>query len=533
MPVIRIQREELKRFGIDENEFIENIAMLGADLKNVGKEEIMVEFFPDRPDLYSIEGIARAIKGFLGYEKGAKKYSTTDSDLKVYVAQELGDIRPYFVGAIVKNLKIDELAIKSLMDFQEKLHITVGRKRKKLAVGLHDFDRVRPPFYYVAKEMNFSFEPLGFHEDMKLSEILERHPKGIEHGWLLKNFKKYPVIVDSEGRVLSFPPIINGNLTQITENTKNIFVDITGTDLEILKDTLNIIVTALADRGGEIYSVEILYDNKKIKTPQLNYRKIKLKKDCIEKFLGLEMSDNEISESLKRMRFDTKIGKEIEVTIPPYRMDILHPVDIIEDIAKGFRFDRIGFSLPKKYVPSKGEIKDKERLIMIALGFIEVTTLSLVSFKDEYGLMNIPREEYVVVDNPISEYTQTLRSWLIPSLMVILKKNKHRDLPQKIFEIGSVRRERMEKHLAFLSIAPSVSFTDCKSYIEAILRDLNVKKFEIVEKEHGSFIDGRCASIMLDDREIGFFGEIHPQVIENFELRCPVIGAEIFLDSIE
>ncbi len=447
--------------------------------------------------------------------------------------RELRNIRPYFAGAIVKNLKVDELMIKSMMDFQEKLHITVGRKRKKLAVGLHDFDKVKGPFYYIAKDWDFSFEPLGFHKNMKLDEILKEHPKGIDYGWILNDFKKYPIIVDSEGKVLSFPPIINGNLTQITENTKNIFVDITGTDLDVIKDVLNIIVTALADRGGDIYTVEIIYENKKIKVPELNYSKIKIDKNYIRKILGMKLSDGEIIESLKKMRFDVKItNDEVEVTVPPYRMDILHPVDIIEDIAKGFRYDKIKYSLPKKYVPSHGGIRDRERLIMIGLGFLEVNTLTLVSLNEEYKLMNIPLKEYVSVENPISEYTQTLRSWLIPSLMGILRKNKHRELPQRIFEMGYIRREKMEKHLAFLSIDSSVSFTECKSYVEAILRDLNVKDYEIEKKKHGSFIDGRCASIILNGREIGFFGEIHPQVIENYELKYPVIGAEIFLDFI-
>lgn len=530
MPVIRLLRNELRKLGMDEKMLIENVAMLGADPKGIEGDEILVEFFPDRPDLYSVEGVVRAMKGFLGIELGAPKYKVDRGNVEIFVDGELKNIRPYIVGAVIRNLEIDDSFIRSMMDFQEKLHITVGRKRKKLAIGLHDFDKVKPPFRYVASPKNFAFEPLGFEEKMSLEEILKKHPKGIEYGYILKGYEKYPLILDSEDNVLSFPPIINGNLTQITTETKNIFIDITGTDLNTLNYVLNILVSSFADRGGKIESVKLLYPHEPLETPKMEYKKMKVQKSYIFSLLGIEMSEEEIKNSLEKMRYDVEIhNSHIIVTIPPYRMDILHPVDIVEDIAKGYRYDNFTTELPSKEVILKNLDDRDERIreIMIGLGFLEVTTLTITSFRLQYELMRLQPEKFVEIANPISEEGVTLRIWLIPSLMEILKKNKHRELPQKLFEIGYVRKKEMEKHLGWIYIDSSASFTQSKSITEAILRDMGMEKYDIKEKEHPSFISGRCASILLNGEEIGFFGEIHPEVIENFELTYPVIAMEI------
>ncbi len=530
MPVIRLQRDELRKLGMDENELLENVAMLGADPKGIVDDEILIEFFPDRPDLYTVEGVVRAMKGFLGKEVGAPKYEVYEGAIKIDVDENLKNIRPYIVAAVIRGLDIDDSMIKSMMDFQEKLHITVGRKRRKLAIGLHDLDKVKPPFKYVAMDKDFKFEPLGFQEKMSLEDILRRHPKGMEYAHILENYEKYPLILDSAGNVLSFPPIINGNLTQITTSTKNILVEMTGLDLFTLKFTLNIVVSAFADRGGKIEDVKIFYPDFTLRTPEMEYQRMSVDKDYIFSLIGEELSDDDIKNALLKMRYDVSIDeKKVNVIIPPYRMDILHPVDIVEDIAKGYGYHRFEPQLPRGgIILHKFEEKENRiRELMIGLGFLEVTTLTITSFQQQYKWMRIDEEKYVEIENPISEEGNTLRAWIIPSLMEILKKNKHRELPQKIFEVGYVRKNAMEKHLAWVYIDSSASFTLAKSLAEAILRDMGINNFKIQEKEHHSFIDGRCASIMIGEEEIGFFGELHPEVIENFQLGYPIIAMEI------
>ncbi len=534
MPVLRIQKDELRRLGVNLDEFVNHVAMLGADLKDVTDDEINVEFFPDRPDLYTVEGVARAIKSFLGYEKGLRVYRADKSGVKIIVDSDIKEIRPYIVGAIIRDVDMDEMMIKSMMNFQEKLHATVGRGRKKLAIGLHDFDKVKPPFRYIAMDKNLKFIPLGFSESMSLEEILHKHPKGVEYGHIISHFPKYPIILDSENNVLSFPPIINGTLTEITPQTRNIFVDMTGTHLPTLLKVLNIVVCSFADRGARIESVEVIYPDDKIITPQLYYETIEVDRNYVKSLLGMGLSDEEIKEALERMGFGVEIEEKIRVKVPPYRMDILHPVDIVEDIAKGYGYHKFrGRGISRYKLGRANDWDFPLRMAMVGLGFLEIKSLTLSSFRLQYDMMRLPRKEEIVVENPVSEVTETLRLWIIPSLLEILRKNKHRELPQKVFEISHVRRKRMEMHLGFAVIDVDADFTHSKSITERILTDMGIEDFEVGEKKHPSFIDGRCASVILRNEEIGFFGEIHPEVIENFELGYPVIAGELNLSKIK
>jgi len=531
MPVIRIQRSELERLGVSVAELVENVRMLGADLKDAHGEEILVEFFPDRPDLYTVEGIARGIKNYLG--KGTnKRYKAVRSEERVFVDSTVKNVRPYIVATVIRDININKGMIKSMMEFQEKLHITVGRKRKKIAIGIHDYDKISGPFTYTTKSEEFSFVPLGFNKKMSLKEILETHPKGVKYRHILEQFGRYPIILDSHGEVVSFPPIINGTLTQVTTHTKNLFIDMTGTDLNALLDTLNIIACSFADRGGIVESVEINYGSEIMSTPRLNYEEIVVPKEKVDELIGFKLNNKEIIKALARMGYDSSIDEDnIKVLVPPYRIDILHYIDIIEDIAKGYGYDNIPSKKIEKYHRGRGFNENIPRKIMIGLGFLEIKTLTLVSMAQEYKKMGIEPKENVVVANPVSEGTETLRTWLIPSLIAILQKNKHRDLPQKIFELGYVRTYELETHLAFLYEDSKVGFTNAKSIVERILEDFKIKNYEFSEKSHGSFIPGRCANIIINGKELGFFGEITPAVLENFEIGYPTIAGELKLNK--
>ncbi|MDR0309500.1 MAG: phenylalanine--tRNA ligase subunit beta, partial [Candidatus Methanoplasma sp.] len=258
MPVINFRYSDLCNLlgkEVPQETLVERIPLIGADMHQTGggADEMSVEFFPDRPDLFSVEGLARALRAFLNIEPGLKRYVSEDSDIVAAVEDPVRDVRPYFSCAVVKGLVVTDDMIRSLMELQEKLHMTIGRKRSKVAIGVHDLDKVKPPFRYTAvRPHEASFIPLNSTEKMDLSEILKVHDKGREYAHLLKDKEKYPVIFDKDGDVLSFPPIINGILTAVTTNTKNIFVDVTGNDRKAVKGALDIVTTALAERGGSI-----------------------------------------------------------------------------------------------------------------------------------------------------------------------------------------------------------------------------------------------------------------------------------------
>ncbi len=423
------------------------------------------------------------------------------------------------------------------MDLQEKLHLSVGRNRKKIAIGIHDFDKVKPPFNYIAvSPEEFSFVPLGLDEKMNLKEIIEKHPKGIEYGYLIKDFEKYPLIIDSSGKVLSFPPIINGKLTQLTENTKNLFIDVTGIDLFTVINTLNLTVTALNEISKNNFSVNVNYPDGNIILPNLGFEKLSLKKSMVESVLGFNINDDDISDALKSMGYKTSIKKDsIDVKIPPFRIDIMHPVDVIEDIAKVYGFNKIERKKPDKFsmgLESDVEItKERIRKIMTGLGYIEVINLIFTSNKRNFEVFHIKEEKSQRIVNPVIEDQYIYRTWLIPMLLETLKNNKHRNLPQKIFELGEIYDKKETIHLGSVEISANASFTEIKGLVGKFFQSLS-KQMNFFEGKNPFLIDGRQADLIIGSEKAGFFGELHPEIIEKFELGNPIIVFEIDVEKL-
>ncbi len=538
MPVVTFDYEDyISLLGqkISKEEVLEKIPMIGADVDRVEKNELSIEFFPDRPDLASVEGISRASRAFFGYETGFKKYDVKKSDIEITVEHSVKKVRPYVVTALVKNVTMTDELIKSLMDLQEKLHMGLGRNRKKIAIGVHNFEPVEPPFLYKAVDPNsVQFVPLNKVESMTMADILKNHEKGMDYAHILEDFDKHPIIFDKYNNVLSYPPIINGSLTEVTPFTTELFIDVTGTDKKAINYALNIVVTALAERGGAIYSTTVKDGNETYVTPDLKPREMSVSIDYANKILGTDFGFKEIEKCLSKMGYDSKeeSDKKIKVLIPAYRADILHGIDIIEDIAKGYGYENFESDFPTSLTFGKTlknhALHEAIRTSMIGLGFNEVTTFTISNEADEYKKMSISEKTHVEIQNPIGEEFSCLRTGLIPSLLKILTENRHHSLPQQIFELGIVVDEKFKNkyNLAFAKIDAKANFTECKSYAEAVIRDIGLD-FKIKDCSHPAFIDGRCATIVREGKEIGFFGELHPKTIANFELEYPIIAFEL------
>jgi phenylalanyl-tRNA synthetase beta chain len=545
VPVISISYKDFTHIlgkDIGRERLIDTIPMLGCDVARAEGDLIDLEFFPNRPDLYCVEGIARAMKAFLGLRTGMPRYDVNDSNIDMEIDPSVADVRAFLVCGIVRDLKLTDATIKSLMDMQEKLHLTVGRKRKKVSIGVHDLDRVKPPFTYKAvPPESVSFEPLAGSGKMNLKEILERHEKGIEFASILAGMAAYPVILDREGSVLSFPPIINGTLTQVTEETKNIFLDVTGTDYVAISLTLNIISTALAERGCRLESVVMRYPRRApFRTPSLLSKKKALDPRYASGLIGLELSTNEIVECLRRMQYEVVGAADaLEVSIPAFRGDILHEVDLVEDVIIGHSYRKLTGELPKAMTFGRelaGEFRvERARQVMIGLGFHEMMTLALTNRKKQFEALGDKPREVTELLNPVSEEQTMLRTSLLPSLLELLKINKHYELPQRMFETGEVvLGHRNERHLSAVVIHSRANFTEAKSLAEAVLRELGLDG-AYIEKPGAMpwFIKGRGASVVLEKggKELGSFGEVHPRVITESELAHPVCALEFNLDS--
>jgi len=537
MPVVTFDYNDfinLLGYKISKKDLVDKLPMIGADLDKVEDDEISIEFFPDRPDLASVEGIARASRAFFNFETGLKKYDTKKSNIIINVDPSVKTVRPFVVTALVKNISMTDELIASLMDLQEKLHMGIGRNRKKVAIGVHNYEPVEPPFTYKAVNPDtVQFVPLAKIESMTMTEILKKHEKGIDYAHILEDFEKHPLIVDSNNNVLSYPPIINGSLTEVTPFTTDLFIDVTGTDKKAINYALNIVVTALAERGGEIYTTTVKYGDESYVTPDLKPVNRNLSVEYVNKILGTKMNAKEISICLKKMGYDVIIGTEkLSVGIPAWRADILHHIDLVEDVSVGFGYDKFETDFPKdltfgKEIPNQS-LYNGLRNIMIGLGFNEVTTFTISNEKDEYEKMGLKIGDRAQIENPIGEEYSCLRVGLMPSLLKILNENRHHPLPQQIFELGVVVDQNFKNQhfLGAVKIDAKANFTECKSFVDAVMRDSGTS-YSINDFDHPGFVKGRCASIICNGKEIGFFGELHPRTITNFELEHPIIGFEI------
>ena len=537
MPVVRIHYEDMERLiGASKETIMARLAMMGADIgKRAEEEYVDVEFFPDRPDLYSAEGVARAMRGFLGLETGLAEYSVEKGPIVLQVDESVLGVRPVIGCAVVRGLSFSDEAIESLMGLQEDLHWGLGRNRRKVAIGVHDISRVSPPFRYFGEKPERRFVPLDFSEEMSMKEILEKHPKGKGYGHILQGCERYPLIVDSQDRVLSFPPIINGELTSVTEDTEDLFIDVTGMDGMVFK-ALNIVVTSLAERGGKIESVLVKRREGDFLSPNLEPSSWTVKAAEANRLIGFDLSPAELASSLERMRFGAKAeGDLVRVQVPAYRADIMHSWDIFEDAAKAYGFDRLEARLPQTVTvgrahPSearKGEIRE----ILAGLGYLEVMPFTLTNEKMHFSWMrreNSPESDGAVrVMHPISELHTILRTSLLSSLLEIFALNQHHPLPQRIFAAGDVVLERKTRmNLAAASIHSGANFSEIRSLADAVLREMGVEA-EIVPSQDGALLPGRGADLMAAGCRVGCFGELHPLVLKSFGLEQPVVAMEM------
>ncbi|ADZ09197.1 Phenylalanyl-tRNA synthetase beta chain [Methanobacterium lacus] len=553
MPVINFSYEYFNKVlgeEIPRKKLIELLPMIGSDIEHYDDENVKVEFFPNRPDYYSVDGIARTVRGFLGIETGLPDYKTSKSGYSMTVDPELELIRPFTSCCIVEGIFIDEDGLKDIMDFQEDLHWVLGRDRKKVAIGIHNLDVLTPPFNYIAAEpKENSFIALETTEEQNLDDILFNHKKGKKYSHLIEKFDKYPLIKDSKGNVLSMPPIINGELTKLTENSVNVLIDVTGTDERAVNFALNIIATSFAEAGGKIKTIDMVYKDRTVETPDLSSKTMNVNIKTAEKILGVDLDVNAVVKMLERVRLGAKVldSETVACEVPAYRIDILHEVDIIENIAIGHCIKKIEPELPEistiAYPDNARLFENRVREIMIGMGFYEVMSLMLTSEDEHYKNLRLDEDDHVMVSQPISQDRTMIRKSLINGLMEFLEDNKHEELPQKIFEVGDVAYideaaetgTKIIKKIACAVTHSTANFTEIKSITDAFILNLGLK-MEIETFDHPAFIRGRCARVeatgeAVEGSVVGYFGEVDPEVITNFELEYPVVAFEMEFKS--
>jgi len=545
MAILTIDKNQFEKDIGQWNEKMQmQVAMFGTPLEAQTDEEIQLEVSPNRPDLLSYTGFLRSFLAFIGKKPGLKIYTINkpEKNFVVNVDSSVKDIRPFTACAIVSGLQLDDKKIKEMIEMQEKLHITIGRKRKKVAIGIYPLEKIKLPITFKAIEPDqIKFIPLEMDKELSGLEILQRHPTGKEYAHLLAGKARFPIFVDAENRILSMPPIINSQLTgKVTPETKDVFIECSGFDLEILKQCLNIIVTGLAELGGKIFQMEVKYGfTKKVVTPDLTTRKMKLSVSNANKLLGLELKEKEVKQLLERMGYNYKNGI---AEIPSWRIDVLHEVDLIEDLAIAYGYDNFIPEIPAISTLGSVDLKEKTKgkiaEILCGLGMIEVSNYHLTKKENQIEKMGISEKETnsIFVVESKTEYN-LLRQNLSHFLINNLSENVDAEYPQKIFELGKIfsldNGRIIEKEALCVAVSPG-NFTEIRQVIEYLFKMIG-KKIGIIDSETKTpahFIDGRVAKIMFNDKEIGFMGEIHPKILKNWRIRMPVSLFEIELDSV-
>jgi phenylalanyl-tRNA synthetase beta chain len=536
MAVIGLPYKYLERLtGTDHETILARLPMIGSEVERQEADHADVEFFPDRPDLFSVEGVSRAMRGFLDIETGLPRYTVKPSGIKFTVDPNLATIRPCLGSAIIRNVTFDEESILSIMGLQEALHWAVGRGRSKVAIGIHDLDTIKPPFHYIASPRSRKFIPLDFERELSMDEILVEHPKGRDYAKIVKDFPLFPLIIDNENNVCSFPPIINGERTRVTTSTRNILLDTTGTDNKAVQVAVNIICTAMAETGAAIESVEI----EGVQTPLLApMERIISVRECCD-LIGVELPATEIANLLEKMRFGAQPVDRgtVKVQVPCYRADIMHDWDIFEDVAIAYGYDKFAVEISPTFAIGRAHpvytIAAQVRGILAGLGYLEMMPFTLTNERVLYDAMQRERSSRVLsLMHPISEEHTVVRTDILPLLLEMLQVNKPRELPQCLFATGDVIEDmRTTQRLAAASIHLNADLSEAYACTDAVLHELSIT-YIVQESKDPAFIDGRRGDIIAGGKKVGVFGEIHPSVLNAFDLEHPVAAFELDLRAV-
>ena len=528
------------------------IPYIGLDIEGLDTENLRIEYNPNRPDFSSKHGIIRALKGLLEIEVGIPNFRlSASSNYVIKVDKSVKQVRPYIVSLVAKrkeNLTNED--IKDLIAMQEDLHNGIGRRRKKASIGIHNLDQVQFPLTYTTADENFAFTPLDKPVDCTIKQILNELDTGIEYGFIVKGAERYPIILDSKNTVLSFPPIVNSNATKITADIKNILVEVTATNKLTAEDTIAIIAMSLFDSGYEVQPVTIDDAGKKELTPNMDPKWMQIDSSYINQVLGLNLDIHDISFCLNKSRLGTEIEEKqngkLACTIPRYRTDIFHQIDIVEEVAIGYGVFNFQPTLPwSKTSGAKSDLTsffNVAREILIGLGMLEILNFSLVSKKVQYELMGIRDDiaKVISVNGTKSSEYEVLRDSLIPSLLQTLSHNIHQEYPQKLFEIGKVFQlsNALDEHwnVGVVIAHNTASYTETKSTMQELLNGCFGPKYASMvftpAVYNSMFIQGRCANIIFNEKNIGIIGEITPVAVENFKLRVPVAAFELNMSSL-
>ncbi len=509
-----------KQTGLSDSQIIDGLTNIGAPCEANGLV-LVVELTPNRPDWFSLEGVCRSLLEY--YKQKSFSYAASKSNYEVIVDPSVSKVRPYTVCAVVTGLSFTEREIEYLIQLQEKLVTTLGRQAKKFGIGVYPLEHISFPISYTTlPKEKIRFTPLNYEgKEATADEILQNHVKGKAHGKVLFGHDRYPVFLDASKNIMCLIPIINSEKTgKVTTQTKDVFIEVTGIEEHAIRDALNIVVCSLCDKKGKAHSVKVTYGKKSIVTPDLSSKKMKVKREDVEKLLGISLPVATYKKYLSMM------GHSLDgddVLCPPYRSDIMAWVDVAEDVAIAHGYNTFEPKLPSFYSEGKQiETYFGFDAALKGMGFLEIVTFVLTN---DAALAKVGGKGVKVL-NPATEDYTTLRNTMASSLLEVVATNKTKGLPQKFYEIGSVYvSNKTQKQIVFGVVDNSVSFSQFQGYVQRLLEENGCDySFEKGSKEFLS----QCA-IVNSSKISGFFGTVKKEVALSFGFEFEVAMAVLEL----
>ena len=599
MPVVDVDPDELRDLTGHDDKTDDDLKgdLFGLGLEFEGETDdglLQFEFGPDRLDRLSVEGVARSLRYHYGDDRGVRVPDTNDPDFTFVVDTDVPDERPYVTGAIVRGVDLDDAALESLIQLQEKLHATMGRKRAKGAIGIHDLVALKGAtlgeapggsddasgnsitYTGIAPDGD-TFVPLDSERELTPAGVLTEHATGRTYADLVADYDRYPAIYDELG-LFSFPPVINGRRTEVSTDSRDLLVELTGTDQWTIDRMCAIICYALSARGATIEAVEVEYAGgadvgRRSVRPDFEVRSKSVTHDRIETMLGVDLDDREVIDLFERSGLDAAVADSedgstnaepdasaddattddatvYEVSIPPYRVDVLHPLDLVDDVGRAYGFDELEPRYPD--VGTVGGRHERSRLeaatrdVLTGLGFEDLLNFHMTSESEVHDRMGVDPGtdvlgggEPVSITEPYSEDYTVLRPWVLPSLVMVLENNTHRAYPQDLAEIGLAAGADDDENtgvaerrtVAAVLARHDATYEDAKSRLASLCDDFDAD-LETPATEHPTFIDGRAAAVVIDGEPVGVIGEVHPRVLVEHDLELPVAAFEFRLDAL-
>ena len=538
------EMNSILRKKLNRSDYEEMCFRYGVDLEGNG-EYLNFEVTSDRIEIISPRSLAFLLGGLIGV-RVHRNEGVTSKKMDVRVTKT----SRRFVNVLLVKLDTSVgVRLSELMSMQDKFDKTVGRNRRAAAIGMFDYDKISFPLAYrEAKKGDVKFVPLGHTTLKTYEEILSDTEQGRYYGGLLSG--KPIVWAQKDGDIVALPPVINADKFSVTSSTKKLFVDITGDNRFAVNSMTKALIFNLQFLG-EVSVIKAKYSEKAI-DPMFVSRenRFHLDEDSVSRLLGIRLPLKKVSEILSRLDYRAELsGKDLLVTPPFYRQDVIHQVDVIDDILRYYGAENIPSSVPRAYgsgAAARGtEVINSMRDVLIGLGYQELDLNVLTNEKYQSSMSGITLGKYAQLTGIKSGEISMARSNLSPEMLRFVSHNLNKKFPQKLFDIGFVLEKTdvdvifgNKLRLCILNCGQDANLSDVRVTLDAVFRGciskdrLSVKEDDDMLGFNDTFIKGRAGAVYLGDAKIGVTGEVHPRVLNNFGIELPVSMAEIRLDGL-